>query len=69
MKIIKLEVLNASMIEDNIRQRDRLEKLNDTAKRELEVLINDKNIVGISRFDKNQVKLLKEKNDKCKKGE
>lgn len=39
-----LEVLNASMIEDNITQRERLEKLNNTAKKELEILINEKNI-------------------------
>ena len=57
-----LEVLNASMIENNISQSNRLEKLNKVAKRELEVLINDKNIIGISKLDKEQSKLLKEKN-------
>lgn len=59
-----LEVLNASMIENNISQIVRLEKLNETAKRELEVLMNDKNIIGISKLDKNQTKLLKEDNSK-----
>lgn len=48
-----LEVLNASMIENNICQKDRIEKLNNTAKKQLEVLINDKNIVGISEQDRN----------------
>ena len=57
-----LEVLNASMIENNISQSNRLERLNKAAKRELEVLINDKNIIGISKLDKEQSKLLKEKN-------
>ena len=57
-----LEVLNASMIENNISQSNRLEKLNKVAKRELEVLINYKNIIGISKLDKEQSKLLKEKN-------
>lgn len=59
-----LEVLNASMIENNISQIVRLEKLNETAKRELEVLMNDKNIIGISKLDKDQTKLLKEDNSK-----
>lgn len=53
-----LEVLNASMIENNINQKDRLEKLNITAKRELEMLINDKNITGIQKLD--ETKLLRE---------
>ena len=50
-----MEVLNANMIENNISQRERLEKLNNTAKKELEILTNDKNIIGIQRIDK-QVK-------------
>lgn len=54
-----LEVLNASMIENNISQGERLEKLNKTAERELEILINDKNIIGISQLDKTQVRLIK----------
>ena len=57
-----LEVLNASMIENNIDQSTRLEKLNDTAKRELEVLLNDKNIIGISKFDKKE-KFFYQRND------
>ena len=46
-----LEVLNASMIENNISQRERIEKLNDTARRELEILVNDKNIIGIQNLE------------------
>ena len=50
-----LEVLNASMIENNINQSDRLVKLNRTAQRQLEVLMNDKTIIGISKLDKKQL--------------
>ena len=46
-----LEILNASMIENNISQRDRLEKLNETAKRQINILANDGNIVGITKLD------------------
>ena len=49
-----LEVLNASMIENNKNQKERLEKLNRTAKKQLEVLINDKNIIGIEKYDNGQ---------------
>ena len=42
------------MIENNISQKERLEKLNCTAKKQLEVLINDKNIIGIEKYDNNQ---------------
>lgn len=53
-----LEVLNASMIDNNIPQRQRLEKLNNTARKELEILTNDKNIIGIYELDKNNNKLI-----------
>lgn len=43
-----LEVLNANMIESNIKQSERLVKLNNIAKKELEILINDNNIIGIN---------------------
>ena len=46
-----LEVLNASMIENNISQKDRLEKLNKTARRLINILANDGNIVGITKLD------------------
>lgn len=45
-----LEVLNASMIENNISQKDRLEKLNKTARRQINILANDGNIVGITKL-------------------
>lgn len=48
-----LEVLNASMIENNISQRERLEKLNNTARKELSILVNDNNIIEIRKLDKN----------------
>ncbi len=47
-----LEVLNASMIEHNISQKERLEKLNQTARKELAILVNDKNITSIEKLDK-----------------
>lgn len=46
-----LEVLNASMIENNIGQKDRLEKLNETAKRQITILASDNNIIGITKLD------------------
>lgn len=46
-----LEVLNASMIENNISPKDRIEKLNETAKRQMAILINDNNVIGIERLD------------------
>ena len=46
-----LEVLNASMIENNISQKERLEKLNITAKRQINILANDDNVIGIAKFD------------------
>ena len=46
-----LEVLNASMIENNISQKDRLEKLNITAKRQITILANDNNVRGITKLD------------------
>ena len=46
------------MIENNISQKDRLEKLNSIAKKQLTILTNDKNIVGISQ-NKNLSKQIK----------
>ena len=48
-----LEVINANMIENNINQRERLEKLNTIAKKELKILMNDRNIVGIEKLELN----------------
>ena len=49
--LFNLEVLNASMIENNISQKDRLEQLNKTARRQINILANDGNIVGITKLD------------------
>ena len=46
-----LEVLNASMIENNIGQKVRLEKLNETAKRQITILASDNNVIGITKLD------------------
>lgn len=53
-----LEVLNASMIDSKIIQSKRLEKLNQTAKKQLEILSNDKNIIGINKLTNNTNKAL-----------
>ncbi len=53
-----LEVLNASMIDDNINQSERLEKLNITARKELSILANNKNIIDIQNLDTKSDKLL-----------
>ena len=47
-----LEVLNASMIDNNIKQSERLEKLNATARKELSILSKDKNVKGIETIEK-----------------
>lgn len=47
-----LEVLNASMIDNNISQSKRLEKLNMTAIKELKILSNNKNILDIEKIDR-----------------
>ena len=46
-----LEVLNASMIENKISQMDRIENLNNTARRQLRILMNDKNIMGLNKLE------------------
>ena len=56
-----LEVLNASMIDNDILQKERLEKLNQTARKELEILVNDKNIIGITELDKKSNQLIENK--------
>ena len=53
-----LEVLNASMIDNNIKQSERLEKLNITARKQLSILSKDKNVIGIEKVDKNLNKKL-----------
>ena len=49
-----LEVLNANMIENNIKQSERLIKLNNIAKKELEILIADKNVIAINTLNNNE---------------
>lgn len=44
-----LEVLNANMIDNKISQSDRLEKLNNIARKELEILSNDKSVLGVKK--------------------
>ncbi len=51
-----LEVLNANMIANSIEQKERLEKLNNIARKELEILSNDKNIISIQEIDDSMVK-------------
>jgi len=53
-----LEVLNANIIDNNINQDERIEKLNDIARRELEILINDRNIIGVQKLDNQTDKLI-----------
>ena len=57
-----LEILNANMIDNNISQKERLEKLNNAARRELKILTNDKNVTKIQKLDnKTNNKLIEEK--------
>ena len=56
-----LEVLNANMIENKINQKERLERLNATAKRQIERLVDDKNILEIKKYDSNQNLISKER--------
>ena len=53
-----LEVLNANMIEEGKGQEERLEKLNLIARKQLQTLIEDKNIIAISKYD--QIKIEEE---------
>lgn len=48
-----LEVLNANMIDNNIKQCERLEKLNTIARKQLSILSKDENVIGIKKIDKN----------------
>ena len=52
-----LEVLNSSMIENNISQNERLEKLNRIAKKQIETLTNNNNVIGISKLDNDNKRL------------
>ena len=50
-----LEVLNASMIDNNIKQSERLVKLNAAARKELNIFLKDKNIIGIEKDKDNKL--------------
>lgn len=54
-----LETLNANMIENNITQKERLEKLNNIARRQLNLLIADKTIIGMSNLDVKNIDYIK----------
>ena len=43
------------MIEEGKSQKERLEKLNLIARKQLNMLLNDKNITGISEYDRNSM--------------
>ena len=47
-----LEVLNANMIEEEKSQEERLEKLNLIARKQMQLLLDDKNVIGIGEYDK-----------------
>ena len=47
-----LENINAELIELNLSQRERLERLNITARKELNILATNKNVIGIQELDK-----------------
>lgn len=39
------------MIEKNINQKDKLEKLNITAKKQISIFTNNSNVMGITKLD------------------
>ena len=53
-----LEVLNASMIDSGIDQKQRMEKLNTTAMKQLKILTNDTNVLEIQKLDELEKKRL-----------
>ena len=59
--LINLENLNAEMINQGIEQNKRLERLNEIAKRQYEILQDHKGIKRIENLDSNMQKLLEEK--------
>ena len=54
-----LEILNANMIEEEISQKERLEKLNRIARKQITMLLDDNNIVGIKNHDKRLIETTK----------
>ena len=59
--LINLENLNAEMINQGIKQSKRLERLNEIAKRQYEILKDHNGIKRIEHLDSNMQKLLEEK--------
>ena len=59
-----LEVLNANMIEEGKSQKERLEKLNAIARKQLQLLLDDKNIMGITEFERKSIESLENSSDK-----
>ena len=49
------------MIDNKISKKQRLEKLNQIARKELEVLTNDKNVIFIQSIDEKKNKLIETK--------
>ena len=60
--LVNLENLNADMISEGISQSKRLEKLNHTARKQLELLKNNNNIKRIKSVD-NRLKLENKKKE------
>ena len=56
--LVNLENLNADMISEGIPQSKRLEKLNNTARKQLELLKNNNNIKNLENIEKNSLKKL-----------
>ena len=59
-----LEVLNANMIEEGKSQKERLEKLNSIARKQLYLLLDDKNIMGIAESERMSIERLEHNGDK-----
>ena len=51
-----LEVLNANMIKNDIKQSERLKKLNSIASKQLKILSNNKNVIGIEKLDRKLIR-------------
>ena len=51
-----LEMVNSTMIEEGKTQRERLIKLNDIARKQLIMLLNDNGIKYVEEIDKNLIK-------------
>jgi hypothetical protein len=51
--LVNLENSNAEMIASGLSQRERLEKLNNTAKKQLEILKNNSGIKRLEKMDSN----------------